>query len=421
VRGGLPAIDRQRRRVSLDAAHPAFFQDPYPAYEAIRAQCPVFFWEEYGHWCFLSFDDVDAALRDRRFGRDVLHVTTRSELGWPDIPPHLAPFYAVEANSMLEREPPVHTRLRGQVNRAFVSGRIAQLRPTIERLANRLIDAFPRDRPFDLLEAFCTPIPVAVICTLLGVPAAMEPQLLAWSHRMVAMYQYGRTRAHEDQAVLATEAFACFLREHLRDRRHHHGDDLIGQLLAKSQQDGGLSEDELVSTCILLLNAGHEATVHALGNAVAVLLRQPMAAERLADPAAAAAIVEELLRFDPPLHMFTRYALEDLHWQGLDLRRGDKVGLLLGAAGRDPRHFHDAGRFDPDRPDKRHLAFGAGIHFCLGAPLARLEMQLALPILFGRCAELSLAGPPRFRNSWHFHGLERLMVSCRLAGRDAGS
>jgi cytochrome P450 len=408
--------------ISLDASDPSFFQDPYPAYAVVRQQCPIFFWEEYGQWCFSRIADVDAILRDRRFGRDIFHVASRAELGWPETPAHLAPFYAVEAHSMLEREPPVHTRLRAQVNRSFVSHRIEAMRPRVEQLANELIDRFPADQPVDLLAAYCTPIPITVICELLGVPVDKASELLTWSHRMVAMYRFGRTRQDEDLAVAASEAFVAFLRAHVAERRRVPCGDLISQLAGIWSKAERLSDDELISTCILLLNAGHEATVHALGNGIKTLIEQERDPARLfANDALAAETVEEILRFDPPLHMFSRFALEDLEIAGLALRKGDRVGLLLGSAGRDDARFVDAQRFDPARSEKRHVAFGAGIHFCLGASLARLEMQVALAVLFRRCPRIDLAERPRYRNSWHFHGLERLLVSCGRTGKAATS
>lgn len=404
-------IDAKARRVRLSPVDPAFVQNPYPAYEAIRRACPLFFWDEYGHWCAASHAKVSALFRDRRFGRDVSHVATREELGWAPIPEHLAPFYAFEARSMLEREPPAHTRLRALVNRAFVSRMVERQRPRVATLACTLIDCFPSGTPFDLLTAFAEPIPVTVIADLLGVSADHAPQLLSWSHSMVAMYQFGRTRAVEDQAVAATLAFSGFIRDLARERQGRPGDDILSLLLAAAADGDRLSEDELVTNAILLLNAGHEATVHAIGNGVAALLRTGCLAPPLfATPDATAATCEELLRFDPPLHMFTRYALESVELEGVRLQVGDRIGLLIGAANRDPALFVAPDRLDPTRPSAPHVAFGGGIHFCIGAPLARLELQVALPILSERCPNLQLAEPPAFADRYHFRGLERLMV-----------
>jgi cytochrome P450 len=402
-------VDAASRRVRLDPGDQHFVQNPYPVYRAIRDVAPRFFWEEYGFWCFAAYDDVMGLLRDRRFGRDVLHLTSREALGWKEPEPHTAPFYAVEAHSMLEREPPAHTRLRTLVNRAFVSRNVERLRPRIAALSHQLIDGFEGGRAVELIEAFATPIPIRLIAELIGVPVDMAPQLLEWSHRMVAMYQYRRTRNDEIAAAAASDAFASFLRTYVAERRSRPADDLISHLIAAEAAGDRLSEGELVSTCILLLNAGHEATVHAIGNGVTAVLRLGLdpaglfaSAEQTADT------VEELLRLDPPLHLFTRYALEPLDLGDIALKVGDEVGLLLGAANCDPLRFAEPDRFWPERPKHAHASFGAGIHFCLGAPLARLELAVALPILFGRLPGLRLGAAPRYRNSYHFHGLDAL-------------
>jgi cytochrome P450 len=398
-------IDVSRRAVWLDPCDPAFYQNPYPYYDAIREAVPVFKWEHYGHWCFARYEEVNALLRDRRFGRQILHVASREELGWRETPERLKPFYAFEQHSLLELEPPVHTRLRGLVNRSFLSRQVERLRPVIAALASGLIDRLQDAGQADLLQAFATPIPVIVICDLLGVPTELSSQLLSWSHDMVAMYQARRNRAVEDAAVAATVAFSDFMRDYIRERRRKPGADLLSELIRAEQEGQKLSEDELVTTAILLLNAGHEATVHALGNGIKTLLEQGIRS------GIDEGHVEELLRFDAPLHLFTRYALEDLEFGGIRLRRGEVVGLMLGAANRDPERFVGPAAFDPQRESNAHVSFGAGIHFCIGAPLARLEMAVALPILFERLPDLELAEPPRYRDSYHFHGLERLQVA----------
>jgi unspecific monooxygenase len=397
------------RSVDLDPRDDSFVQNPYPAYHEIRARSPFFFWEQYGFWCAASHRLVSALLRDRRFGRQILHVMGREELGWPEPPEHLRAFLDVDRHSLLELEPPAHTRLRTLVNRAFVSRQVERLRPRVAALANALIDGFEASGRTELIESFATPVPVIVIAELLGVPAEEAPRLLDWSHRMVAMYQFGRTRAVEDAAAAAAADFAAFLRDLVASRRRAPRDDLVSHLVAAQEREDRLSEDELVSTCILLLNAGHEATVHAAGNAVKGLLEagvDPAAA--FADEARTAAAVEELLRHDAPLHLFTRYALEDVEIDGVAIRRGETVGLLLGAANRDPARFDDPDALRLGRDATSQLSFGAGIHFCIGAPLARLELQAALPVLFRRLPGLRLASAPRYRDSYHFHGLERL-------------
>jgi cytochrome P450 len=400
-----PSIDVARRRVRLSPRDPDFFNDPYPAYAAIREASPALFWEDYGFWCFARFADVSALLRDRRFGRAIV------ESGARDSKPHLEPFDLLERHSMLELEPPEHTRLRNLVNRAFVSRRIEKLGLQIESLAHERIDAFASRRSADLIAEFAGAVPVAVIADLLGVPRDMGLKLVDWSHRMVAMYQFGADRAVEDRAAEAARAFADYVRGVAHARRGDLGDDLVSQLLIAESDGGKLSEDELVATVILLLNAGHEATVQAIGDGVKIMLeRRIEPREAFASESATQATVEELLRLDPPLHLFARYALEDVEFAGVRLRRGEKIGLLLGAANRDPKRFPEPDAFHPGRTPNPHVSFGAGIHFCVGAPLARLELAVALPILFVRLPGLRLIEPPRYRDAFHFHGLEALRV-----------
>jgi cytochrome P450 len=409
------SIDSRRRRVSLDPRDPVFFNDPYPAYRAIREANPVFFWEQYGFWCFARHDDVTGLLRDRRFGRQILHVASRRELGWDEPGAHLKPFLDLEAHSLLELEPPEHARLRNLVNRAFVSRQVERLAPRIGALTNQLIDGFRPRGSADLLGELAVQIPVVVIAELLGVPTPMWRQLLDWSHRMVAMYQFGVTRAVEDGAAAAAGEFSAFLTAYVEERRKKLADDLISRLIDAEEAGGKLSQEELIATCVLLLNAGHEATVHGIGNGAKAMLESGAAAVAAlaAGGATQSSLVEELLRYDPPLHLFTRYALEEIEYEGARLKKGERIGLLLGAANRDPERFPDPDRIDWARAPNPHVAFGGGIHFCVGAPLARLELEIVLPILFERLPGLALAGTPRYRDSFHFHGLESLPVRWR--------
>ena len=385
------------QRLTQSPTDPVFVQDPYPFYARARAAGPLFFWTDYNLVCACDHAAVSALLRDRRFGREAPPEQA------PVIPEAVAPFYEVEAHSMLELEPPRHTRLRGLVLRAFTSRRLAALAPKIEALSDTLIDAFP-DGPFDLLDAYARPLPVRIIAQLLGVPEDAAPDLLRWSNAMVRMYMAQRTPADEAAAVAATRDFTAFLSVAIETRRSAPSDDLISHLIAAEQDGEKLSREELISTCILLLNAGHEATVHTLGNGVKTLLETGH--REITD-----STVEEILRHDPPLHMFTRWAYEDVEVAGHTFRRGDRVALLLGAANRDPAVYPDPDRFDPARSGPANVAFGAGLHFCVGAPLARLELRIALERLFARCRGLALAQAPRYADVYHFHGLVALPVT----------
>jgi len=404
-------LDVPGRELSLDPRDPGFVQDPYPVYRRLLEQAPTFRWREYGHWCAARHADVSALLRDPRLGRQVLHVMSREELGWPEPPAHLAPFVEYERHALLELEPPAHTRLRALVNRPFLQRVTERLRPRLEAMAHALVDRFAAHGEVELLEAFATPLPVDAICDVLGVPREWSGDLLRWSDDIVAMYQARRDEAVEHRAARACEAFGACVRGLLEERRAAPGDDLLSALAASDVGGDRLTEDELVSTAMLFLIAGHEATVHAIGNGVRALLERAIDPRpALASPEGAARLAEELLRFDPPLHLFTRWVLEDGDYAGVRLRRGDRLGLLLGAANRDPSRFEQPDVLRVDRSPNPHVGFGGGIHFCVGAPLARMELQVALQVLFSRLPGLALAEPPRFADTYHFRGLEALRL-----------
>lgn len=404
------SIDGPARRVCLDVRNPEFFRNPLPAYAALHAQCPAFFWEEQQQWYFAGYDRVNALLRDRRFGRQILHVATRQELGLPEPKPHLKDFDALEAHSLLELEPPAHTRLRTLVNRAFVSQQIEQLRPEIEALSHAVIDTFEKDGEVELLKTYAETIPVTIIARMLGIPVEAAPRLLDWSHRMVKMYVFNPSLEVEIDANTASAEFGEYLKGIIDDRRTNPADDLLTHMITSEKDGERLSEAELISTIVLLLNAGHEATVHQIGNAVRTILKSGCSPPELfANADTTERTVEECLRFAAPLHIFQRYALTDIELEdGVTLEKGDKIGLMLGAANVDPRKFSAPGTFKPDRDEGANVSFGAGLHFCIGAPLARLELNVSLPILFQRLPGMRLKHDPPVKDSFHFHGLDRL-------------
>jgi cytochrome P450 len=405
-------IDQQTHKVRLDPKDPAFYNNPYLYYNQLRQEAPVFYWEDFDLWCFVRHTDVEAILRDRRFGRQINHIASRDELGLPPEREDLQPFYHVDRHGMLDMEPPAHTRLRGLVQKAFMARQIERLRPRIAELSHQLIDEMEPQGSCDLLQTFATPIPVHVIAEMLGVPTDMSGQFLEWSHAMVRMYQLGRTPEQERAAVQAAQEFVEYLRGYVTERRHQPQDDLITKLIEVQVAGEKLTEDELISNCILLLNAGHEATVNVIGNGVLALLNHPDQLARLRQqPELIGSAVEELLRYDTPLHLFKRWVLEDLEINGQQLKFGTEVAILLGAANHDPSVFAEPDRLDISREKNPHVSFGAGIHYCLGAPLARLELQTSLPILFQRLPELHLLAQPQYLNSYHFHGLESLQVA----------
>lgn len=402
-------FDPATRRLLLDARDPDFYRNPNRAYAAMHATSPTFFWEEEKQWYFTGYDAVNAILRDRRFGRQITHVMSREDLGWPEPAPHLADFERSESKSLLSIEPPEHTRLRTLVNRAFVSRNIERLRPQIAALAHRLIDGFESDGATELLTSFAEIIPVTVIANMIGVPDDMCRQLLDWSHDYVRMYMFGKTEEDERRANRAAREFADYVKALAAEKRAKPADDLLTVMLSPARDGQYLTDDELVSTTIVLLNAGHEATVHQIGNAVNVILANGCDPKSLfADARSTELTVEESFRISAPVHIFKRWALEDLELGGIRFKKGDEVGLILAAANLDPKKFTEPTTFRPSRDEGLSLSFGAGIHFCIGAPLARLEMNIALPILFERLPGLRRAAEPVVKDVYHFHGLERL-------------
>jgi cytochrome P450 len=404
----------------INPRDPAFYNDPYPHYETLRTRGAAFNWEAFGVTAYLNHDDVSALLRDRRFGRQLTHLRSREQLGIPETPERLKPFYEFDDLQMLQLEPPAHTRLRTLVQKSFMARQIESLRPKLVALCDLLIDEMLEQGQVDLLPAFATPIPVIAIARLLGVPVEMKDWLLTWSHKMVQMYQLGRTPEMEDEAVQATREFVTYLRELVSARRTAPDDDLITVLIHAEEAGDKLTEDELISTCILLLNAGHEATVNVIGNGVKALLQhEPQWAQLTANPFDVElnrCAVEEMLRYDPPLHYFHRWAMEDgLVYRDRTYAFGDTIAVLLGAANRDPARFAQPDVFDITRPVEAnpHVSFGGGLHFCIGAPLARLELQVALERLAHRLPGLQMVEAGPYRDAFGFHGLTSLTVAAK--------
>jgi cytochrome P450 len=393
---------------AFDPWSPAFVADPYPAYEELRAGAPVSWFEPTGQYLVARYEDVNALLRDRRLGRTYLHLATHAEMGRPEDPDYLAPFWHLIRNGMLDREPPDHTRLRRLVSSVFTARRVEGLRPTVQRLADELVDAFVAKGGGDLLAEVAEPLPVTVIAELLGVPDEDRPMLRPWSADICGMYELKPTREAADTAVRACVDFSDYLRRLARARKADPHDDLISALAGVD----GLSEDELIGTCVLLLNAGHEATVNVTGNGWWSLFRNPPALAALrADHGLLDTAVEELVRYDTPLQMFERWVLEDIEVGGVAIPRGAEVALLFGSANRDPAVFADPDTLDVGRNPNPHISFGAGIHFCLGAPLARIELACSFGALLRKAPGLRLDAEPEWKPGYIIRGLRELPVS----------
>jgi len=396
--------DLSLRQFVQDPADATFFNNPYRFYAKLHEVGGPIYWEDYGHWCLFEFDAVNNALRDKRFAR-----LPPPGYPHPAHPAHMQAFAMVEKWSLLALEPPQHTRIRKSVNQAFANRCVTQMQAGIETLAHQLIDKFEAYHETDLLNSYASTLPVTVIARLLGVPTSECDALLSWSHAMVRIYTQMQTRQEELVANQAASEFRELLLGLIRARRRSPTDDLLSHLVMI--KPAALSDDEIVSTAVLLLNAGHEATVHQIGNAIKLLLQLNWPKHWVDKQRDADNIVAEAMRFDAPLHLFTRYAQSpvELH-PGIVVDKGDEIALLLGAANRDPNRFAQADRFMPDRKDGATVAFGAGQHFCIGAVLAKLEMRIAINTLFKRLPNLKLAEIPTYQNNFHFHGLETLKV-----------
>ncbi len=385
---------------------------PYGVYADLRENNPVSFFEPTGQWLIARHADVNAMLRDRRLGRSYLHVASHEAFGREPEPEFQDPFWRVVRAGMLDVEPPVHTRLRRLVSKAFTPRMVEALRPRVRKIARELVDGLVERGGGDLLAEVAEPLPVTVIAEMLGVPEADRHLLRPWSADICGMYELNPSLEAQHTAVRAAKEFADYLRELATARKERPGDDLISALAQVVDDGDRLTEDELIGTCVLLLNAGHEATVNVTGNGWWSLFRNPGELERLRnDRSLMPTAIEELLRWDTPLQMFERWVLEDIEIGGVTIPRGVEVGLLFGSANRDPEAFADPDRLDIGRVDNPHISFGAGIHFCLGAPLARVELVESFSALLDTAKTIELVEEPVWKPGYIIRGLESLKVS----------
>jgi cytochrome P450 len=342
---------------------------------------------------------------------------------WTDARPleRFASFNLLHRNSLLENEPPAHTRLRRSISWAFGRGHVERLRPWIAEIAAEMVDALAAEiaerGEGDLMTHVAQPLPVAVITGLLGVPVADGPRFVVWSNAIVKMYEHNPSEAARDTAEAAAAEFVAYLRDLARHRATHLGEDMISDLLR-----GELTPDEVVGTAVLLLMAGHEATVNVIGNGMHALLDRPGQWHRLvAQPSLVDNAVDELIRFDAPLQLFVRTATEDVEIAGFRIAKGERIAALLGAADRDPLAFPDPDRLDVGRAAGTHLGFSAGIHYCVAAPLARTEIAAALRALVATVPDLLPARPPRRRPEFAIRGLRDLPVTLNVRPTGTGS
>jgi pimeloyl-[acyl-carrier protein] synthase len=385
---------------------PEFLANPYPLYHRLRAEDPVHH-SPLGFWVLSRYDDVVLSLRDPRFAKEAIAAFVAARFGIAPVGIGL---------SMLDRDPPDHTRLRGLVSKAFTPRVVERLRPQIQQIIDGLLDRVEGAHSMDLIEAFAYPLPVIVICQMLGVPVEHRERFKQWGLD-IARGLDGILLPPDSEVLrrssAARHALSEYFRELIAERRASPREDMLSALIAAEEAGDKLSEEELLATCILLLVAGHETTVNLIGNGTLALLRHPDQLRRLREnPELIGSAVEELLRYDGPVQRTARIPSEDVTIGGRTIAKGEMVMPFIGAADRDPAQFPDPDRLDIARPDNRHIAFGWGIHFCLGAPLARVEGQLAINTLVQRLPKLALAtDKPEYRQSLTLRGLTALPIA----------
>lgn len=402
--------------LAFDPYDVGFLENPYPTYARFRAERPVFYDDAWRLTFFTGYEDVKSVFMDRqRFGRDYRHRLKDEDVDSAlveRIYPSDAPVWVKYVReAFMDQEPPVHTRLRGLVSKAFTRRESHSYRPALFKLANSLLDRHLDGEPFDAIEAFASPIPVSLIADLMGIDEASHGRLVEWSSLIVVPYDLAASAGDRAKAEKATQDFVDFLRGVIEERRADPGDDLISSMLVVEEAGDMLTEDEIISTAILTLNAGHEATVQALGNGLLALANHPDQYRLLVEqPERVPTAVDELLRFDTPLQMFDRWILEDCEVGGQTLRQGQKVGLLLGSANHDERVFKgDTEQLDVARDSRAHIAFGAGLHHCIGSHLARIELEASLAALVTKAKAIRIAGSlPERKPSLVFRGLSSL-------------
>ncbi len=404
----------------FDLADPAFIADPYPVLAELQAAAPIFWYEPSGQWFVTRHALVHGALRDRRMGRSYTHRYTHEELGRPEPDARWTDFFASERWSLLNIEPPDHSRIRSLIAKVFTPTSVAALRPELEQTAAGLLAPLAERGGFDLVREYAQPYSVAVICAVLGVPPEDSRLLLGWSHAIVKMYELTTTDEQRVTANAAAADFIAYVRELIGARRAAPDGLLLSRLIAVEEGTHRLTTDEIISTTIVLLNAGHEATVNTLGNGMRAFMLHPGEWRRVTSgevPARAA--IEEMVRWDSPLQLFERWVLDEGVEIAGQAHVGDEIAMLFGAANRDPDQFESPATFDAGRGDASHVGFGGGIHFCVGAPLARLELEIAVAELARATPELELAAQPRYHEAFVIRGLTGLQLAVASPRRRA--
>jgi cytochrome P450 len=389
---------------------PEMLADPYPYYARLRSADPVHWADQFGGWVLTRYADVITVLRSPNASAERTAVA-RQRVG-----PEFQTLYDARSSSMLNADAPRHTRLRLLVNKAFTPGTVEGLAPFIRTFVDEVLAAAQARGRMDVMAELAFPLPATVIAEMLGVPPTDRDRFKQWSDDSTAAAGNLPANLSPDvlrKAVAAFEELQTYFRGIIAQRRAEPRDDLLSALVRAQEEGDRLSDEELLANSVLLLNAGHETTTNLIGNGTLALLRHPDQVRRLRDdPSLIPAGVEEMLRYDSPVQFTSRILKADVELGGKVLRAGQTVLLLLGAANRDPEQFPDPDRFDVGRAENKHVAFGLGSHFCLGAPLARLEGRIVFEALLGRAPGMRLDGPPpRYRQNFNLRGLESLQVT----------
>ena len=385
--------------------------NPYPLYRQLREQDPVHRSELMDGWVLTRYDDVVAVLKDARFSADRRKARNRFAQQAVAMQEQAGPL--ARANTMLSSDPPDHTRLRGLVSKAFTLRVVETMRPHIQEIVDELLDAVQESGRMDIIQDLAYPLPVIVIAEMLGIPPAQRDTFKRWSDDLVATFGGPMVSPETlERGRLSAEEMGEYFHGVIEERRREPKDDLLSGLIAAEERGEALSEEELIATCMLLLAAGNETTTNLIGNGMLALCRNPEQLEKLrADPSLTESAIEEFLRYDGPVQGTGRVATEEIEIGGQMMEEGQLAFCMLGAADRDPAQFADPEELDITRQDNRHIAFGFGIHFCLGAPLARMEAQIAFPTLLRRMPNLRLdTEEPEWGGNFILRGLKRLPV-----------
>jgi cytochrome P450 len=392
----------------IDFNDAAFVADPYSGLAELRSFGKPVWHEDMNMFLAAVHGDANDVFRNKSLGR--IFIDKQPEFEWET-------FNWLHSDSILDSEPPKHTRLRSLVAKAFNRQKIEGMRPAIERITHRLLDDIDikvnAGQTFDLIADYAEPLPVKIIADLLGFPESEEHLLRPWSQAIVKMYEVNPSLQYQQDAQVAAGEFASYVRDLAEHRKKSPGIDLITDLAMVEENGEKLNSHELVATCILLLNAGHEASVNAFGNGMVAALQRPDQVKLLRENprAITATALEEFMRFDAPLQLFERTATRDTHVGEVEILAGQKIAALIGAANRDSSVFDSADEMDLIRDPNPHIGFGAGIHFCIGAPLARLEMSVSLPALWEKYPTMQLASQPIRRPTFVLRGYESVLIS----------